>query len=192
MRGKQCICYDGVDYTRITPADAGKTTHTPPLKAPQWDHPRGCGENQTQNPFAFPPQGSPPRMRGKLPGLGSTARRIRITPADAGKTLAFGFYQTRRWDHPRRCGENNPANYELSSGEGSPPQVRGKQFLALLHAAFKQDPPRRCGENTIGHEGDQGIKGSPPQVRGKPARIEAAEPLSRITPAGAGKTLKID
>ena len=25
MRGKQCICYDGIDYTRITPADAGKT-----------------------------------------------------------------------------------------------------------------------------------------------------------------------
>ena len=131
MRGKQKIIFIVKHNIRITPADAGKTTHTPPLKAPQWDHPRGCGENQTQNPFAFPPQ-------------------------------------------------------------GSPPQVRGKQFLALLHAAFKQDPPRRCGENTIGHEGDQGIKGSPPQVRGKPARIEAAEPLSRITPAGAGKTLKID
>ena len=71
------------------------------------DHPRGCGENARKDFPAARYKGSPPRMRGKLGYLYGREIRLRITPADAGKTapaLGSGF-QSR--DHPRGCGENS-------------------------------------------------------------------------------------
>ena len=45
MRGKHLHRRDDVRYTRITPADAGKTVTRCNDKVPISDHPRGCGEN---------------------------------------------------------------------------------------------------------------------------------------------------
>ena len=91
---------------RITPADAGKTTGQ---KATQWrleDHPRGCGENRPLNAVEGPRRGSPPRMRGKQTDPELLLMYIRITPADAGKTLFFTEMGKQQRDHPRGCGEN--------------------------------------------------------------------------------------
>ena len=91
---------------RITPADAGKTPSRLKAVATLQDHPRGCGEN-TDNFFGgIPAAGSPPRMRGKPRVRRSTARRPRITPADAGKTSPFAETFRIHRDHPRGCGEN--------------------------------------------------------------------------------------
>ena len=68
------------------------------------------------------------------------------------------------------------------------PAGAGKTLRKTCNAVAYKDHPRRCGENLHDVESANYDEGSPPQVRGKPARIEAAEPLSRITPAGAGKT----
>ena len=70
-------------------------------------------------------------------------------------------------DHPRRCGENLEYEVAIETGEGSPPQVRGKLFAS----------------NYILHH-----MGSPPQVRGKPFDLGRLDVGDRITPAGAGKT----
>ena len=45
MRGK--LAYDTApsEGSRITPADAGKTTPVMPEAVTTADHPRGCGEN---------------------------------------------------------------------------------------------------------------------------------------------------
>ena len=52
------------------------------------------------------------------------------------------------------------------------------------------DHPRRCGENRLVLTFFPCGLGSPPQVRGKPKPIITGSSTSRITPAGAGKTLR--
>ena len=92
---------------------------------------------------------------------------------------------------------------------GSPPQVRGKQRFnaadellmritpagagktgfALKNIFADWDHPRRCGENLGRGAKPKCPAGSPPQVRGKPFETSTASHSTRITPAGAGKTI---
>ena len=115
---------------------------------------------------------------------------------------------SKRWDHPRRCGENRADAASTATLEGSPPQVRGKQIKAggvggtdritpagagktrrcCAHRPKFQDHPRRCGENRNVIEFETCLPGSPPQVRGKLIHIPPSSQGKRITPAGAGKT----
>ncbi len=114
-------------------------------------------------------------------------------------------------DHPRRCGENLLyLNYE-DLQVGSPPQVRGKLYNCrcamgtrritpagagktqqrLTQRHNQRDHPRRCGENRVTSPMQRGEKGSPPQVRGKLFCVPKRRFCTRITPAGAGKTVKL-
>ena len=106
MRGKQFGCSSPLMWSRITPADAGKTRNTPHTARQRQDHPRGCGENQDFFSGFGLTAGSPPRMRGKPASVSFSGRMIS--------------------DHPRGCGEN----YEQLVGGvetlGSPPRMRGK------------------------------------------------------------------
>ena len=86
MRGKRGFDSDGTPLVRITPADAGKTHGGIRGSRQVPDHPRGCGENETQAAADFNAWGSPPRMRGKLRIPKPSRKLPRITPADAGKT----------------------------------------------------------------------------------------------------------
>ena len=115
-----------------------------------------------------------------------------------------------RWDHPRRCGENDGRRICTKFDKGSPPQVRGKPdnrpwqgtvcgitpagagktFSAFGRNCGNWDHPRRCGENIITAIAEAAPTGSPPQVRGKPVYCWTAGTAPRITPAGAGKTRK--
>ena len=53
-----------------------------------------------------------------------------------------------------------------------------------------RDHPRRCGENENIPFKEHTSIGSPPQVRGKPSLVGEICDSCRITPAGAGKTLR--
>ena len=53
-----------------------------------------------------------------------------------------------------------------------------------------EDHPRRCGENKTQRSVAGTCGGSPPQVRGKPEGEMFDAAIVRITPAGAGKTIK--
>ena len=88
MRGKPCECRLQQQNIRITPADAGKTPTDTAGSIVNRDHPRGCGENVEDGKWGRKSQGSPPRMRGKLLMSGCRLTTVRITPADAGKTLS--------------------------------------------------------------------------------------------------------
>ena len=94
--------------------------------------------------------------------------------------------------------------------EGSPPQVRGKPkqtfrkptrsritpagagktLSAGIGGFLRRDHPRRCGENEIADDIIRRCGGSPPQVRGKRVIPRIRWMYIRITPAGAGKTLR--
>ena len=88
MRGKHCNGFCGERIFRITPADAGKTPDSYLCLSCKQDHPRGCGENVEDACEQSVALGSPPRMRGKLIDEETGEITDRITPADAGKTLA--------------------------------------------------------------------------------------------------------
>ena len=102
--------------------------------------------------------------------------------------------------------------YLLRWRTGSPPQVRGKPYGGCIKAAragitpagagkthpdkqrlnLIEDHPRRCGENRFERGQNPRRRGSPPQVRGKPLKFQRACTMTRITPAGAGKTSQIN
>ena len=211
MRGKPS-CVSGVGtISGITPADAGKTADLQGLVDGLTDHPRGCGENPGDVELVSVPDGSPPQVRGKLsPTVGSTLCHW-ITPAGAGKTLSVLLTPSAFQDHPRRCGENSLNSSSCRSRSGSPPQVRGKPCectttssgsritpagagktcLTAMQATGIWDHPRRCGENTKKHPLFLRGSGSPPQVRGKRLRKHRLFARKRITPAGAGKTMRL-
>ncbi len=176
-----------------------------------WDHPRGCGENRTPFPTLLLHLGSPPRMRGKRVRSYNNRRRIRITPADAGKTKRYGRSTGESWDHPRGCGENASRSAAAQSRAGSPPRMRGKRAMFTFADAdvritpadagktrrkahayiLRQDHPRGCGENTKPSLRGTTGTGSPPRMRGKPSLDTNRNNWRRITPADAGKTLYV-
>ena len=149
-------------------------------------------------------------MRGK-PYAGATlATSIRITPADAGKTLCRSLSPAEQKDHPRGCGENSTKRRPPLRCRGSPPRMRGKLAIRertanrhritpadagkTLHnlTCFSalQDHPRGCGENKYKPYTNVLGLGSPPRMRGKQTHNRNEGILSRITPADAGKTKK--
>ena len=112
-------------------------------------------------------------------------------------------------DHPRRCGEKRQQAQRNHPNPGSPPQVRGKGLgeedestLPRITPAgagksaarayivvIALDHPRRCGEKTYTIATIFILLGSPPQVRGKAYIFSSSSMLTRITPAGAGKSI---
>ena len=77
------------------------------------------------------------------------------------------------------------------SGRRITPAGAGKTRCLHQPAAVSTDHPRRCGENSTRLCGKKRQHGSPPQVRGKPEGFTKYFTASRITPAGAGKTLTV-
>ena len=105
MRGKVRELLFSFHCARITPAYAGKSLLDKCNCVVFRDHPRVCGEKSEQESFRHSAHGSPPRMRGKVSRLISSSRRVRITPAYAGKrTLSLDDCFSIQ-DHPRVCGE---------------------------------------------------------------------------------------
>ena len=74
---------------------------------------------------------------------------------------------------------------------GITPAGAGKTLLLRFYVSASRDHPRRCGENFFACRNDGFARGSPPQVRGKHAATKNVGQPTGITPAGAGKTIKI-
>ena len=73
---------------------------------------------------------------------------------------------------------------------GITPAGAGKTNARRSRNSRSRDHPRRCGENLRQNPNKTRHLGSPPQVRGKHDKIIGDIEDFRITPAGAGKTLK--
>ena len=133
-----------------------------------------------------------------------------ITPAHAGKRDSGVCLNLCYEDHPRTCGEKPTARFIQTVQLGSPPHMRGKEFLNLMlldfdritpaHAGKRdsgvclnlcyEDHPRTCGEK---HQSSFKLflrLGSPPHMRGKVMMNVMKRAWERITPAHAGKSIK--
>ena len=109
---------------RITPACAGTTASGSRAGIRAEDHPRVCGNHPELISTSMSSPGSPPRVREPPTGLFSDVTWGRITPACAGTTTASGRSRSRRWDHPRVCGNHCRASHRCRRVLGSPPRVR--------------------------------------------------------------------
>ena len=129
VRGKLALTLAKKKSKRITPACAGKTYTTTYDSYYHRDHPRVCGENVNFWSLHCLALGSPPRVRGKQMREDKYGWHVRITPACAGKTFRKSLPQRAGQDHPRVCGENYPVQRVSLHATGSPPRVRGKQYI---------------------------------------------------------------
>ena len=146
-------------------------------------------------------------MRGKEPDTIITELTDGITPAYAGKRVPRVYGPSVPGDHPRVCGEKPGGRLRELVYPGSPPRVRGKVKDSLLDCpqsgitpacagkslsmqlvlALSGDHPRVCGEKYPVMDDAFIDMGSPPRVRGKAKNRCRSCPLTRITPAYAGK-----
>ena len=210
VRGKVLRTNSASAQSGITPARAGKSIGQCLRYCGQQDHPRACGEKTLTHSPGIVLIGSPPRVRGKAVSSTLTHSPGRITPARAGKSLAFISHHKLSWDHPRACGEKTVVVMLLFILSGSPPRVRGKVRVPLVRLpvvritparagkSITHDPdavgvgdhPRACGEKTAKYPSMIKVPGSPPRVRGKDVMAVEKTDDMRITPARAGKSCR--
>ena len=169
MRGKESFDFISLLRVRITPAHAGKRRSKYRMCRQLGDHPRACGEKSTPSIPQARGFGSPPRMRGKAPDSRHIRQGSWITPAHAGKSLAFLVVSGwEMWITPAHA---------------------GKSLYILAVCRFYGDHPRACGEKSAARDSQRGCTGSPPRMRGKDSPFLNLVTEPRITPAHAGKSL---
>ena len=192
----------------LIPACAGKTPSKQGRVPPRAAHPRACGENSRTVDHDGDPDGSSPRVRGKLGRRQHGTIRQGLIPARAGKTRHHLVEVPVRVAHPRACGENWGQPAVMMNRAGSSPRVRGKRHRrhrqpvhrGLIPARAGKTPsgrswrrgraahPRACGENVLIQSRRPPRAGSSPRVRGKPPVDAVGVGDARLIPARAGKT----
>ena len=126
VRGKRVWSASFAIVEGLIPACAGKTLGRVPGSAPQWAHPRVCGENEGVTNLEVSAPGSSPRVRGKPLIPLSPLSHTGLIPACAGKTTRSESLPGLSWAHPRVCGENCRHEVPPRRCQGSSPRVRGK------------------------------------------------------------------
>ena len=167
------------------------------------------GGEKGRGPWLGAPQpGSPPRGRGKGIYRVGQRKKVRITPAWAGKSSYPATRSSWSWDHPRIGGEklgrmavaisvigSLPHRREkvrrgsgLQEQEGITPAQAGKSCGFAACSCTCRDHPRVGGEKSSLSSASLHGPGSPPRGRGK-GQIRPRRGLQRgITPAQAGKS----
>ena len=188
---------------RITPAQAGRSPYFLYGKKDYKDHPRIGGEKAELTAAVISAMGSPPRRRGKGYREFGIDISDRITPAQAGKSVAPRQKRSALWDHPRVGGEKILEPSMGVGNFGSPPRWRGKAVkfrctcgLQRITPAWagKSSAARGCGKAHLDHPrmggekadiDDDGLhyKGSPPRGRGKAVQRRVCCQGQGITPA---------
>ena len=85
-------------------------------------------------------------MRGKPHNTQFIYIKLRITPADAGKTSIVARSFTAYQDHPRGCGENLHPRVCGQSNAGSPPRMRGKLIPYTIPISKYRITPADAGK----------------------------------------------
>ena len=93
----------------IIPACAGSTSSSRRRLWMRGDHPRMCGEHMITGLIDSDAVGSSPHVRGALRRAGRFHHRSGIIPACAGSTSNRSWLCMVFGDHPRMCGEHEPA-----------------------------------------------------------------------------------
>ena len=106
------------------------------------------------------------------------------------KKLSFA-YPLGTWGSPPRM--RGKGNRSLSGGSSAriTPAHAGKRRQTSGPSAAPRDHPRACGEKAIAPAIDAVPTGSPPRRRGKVAPCRGPRHTLRITPAHAGKSMRV-
>jgi len=131
-----------------------------------------CGEKLGKISAPNIGQGSPPRMRGKDALCNDAESNRGITPACAGKRPPAARWNSPAGDHPRVCGEKTLTDHAPISLLGSPPRMRGKEYLASSIVAAMGITPAYAGKR---HHPEPGQSSSEDHLR------VCGEKASRIT-----------
>ena len=189
-RGKDKSRFIHGNRCRITPAHAGKRLENRGLICGGEDHPRTRGEKSYCAQARQFCTGSPPHTRGKGRIKKADAENYRITPAHAGKSIAFVFLPPAFEGSPPHTRGKGRLFWLLCQSQRITPAHAGKSEPAGRSRRGKEDHPRTRGEKVfIGHIIPK-KSGSPPHTRGKVMSGSFASLSRGITPAHAGKSRK--
>ena len=195
----------------LTPACAGKTNISASSASASMAHPRLRGEDSSVKSEETMFSGSPPLARGRPELRAARWSHRRLTPACAGKTLDHVRPCPYLQAHPRLRGEDLSGILILICDVGSPPLARGRRnFIRFIlpvkrltpacagktyqmggRRAYTKAHPRLRGEDYPGITTICFDEGSPPLARGRLSSVHLLCETLGLTPACAGKTLKI-
>ena len=171
---------------RIIPAYAGSTRSFMLHDLVSEDHPRVCGEHESELQKMSPDGGSSPRMRGAQLLGGRTGEVVGIIPTYAGSTCIIKFAHPESKDDPRVCGEHLDHVCASPYHQGSSPRMRGAPAEAegglqahgiipayagstrcrITTIRFRRDHRRVCGEHFRIDVSSVSLQGSSPRMRG--------------------------
>ena len=191
---------------RFIPAGAGNRDWRPWACIVVAVHPRGCGEQSSEDCRSRSEGGSSPRVRGTAYVSRCGRDDPRFIPAGAGNSWPAPSWNSAPSVHPRGCGEQPVRGARNNDDHGSSPRVRGTEvsppgrivpdrFIPAgagnsLHQSYGCTGgtvhPRGCGEQMTGLTGDQMLCGSSPRVRGTAGQSAKRKAIGRFIPAGAG------
>ena len=117
-------------------------------------------------------------------------RRVRITPAHAGRIAPVSYYTGFFTDHPRACGKNSGAEAVKSSPVGSPPRMREESFESAAYTARYRITPAHAGRIPCCLLQGRLSAGSPPRMREESLCGACVPAPPWITPAHAGRMLR--
>ena len=208
MRGTRCLGRGLRAELGIIPACAGNTQGRIGVNVAVRDHPRVCGEHETNTAKGRRFKGSSPRVRGTQVEGGMLVQPVGIIPACAGNTRCPAARRALSRDHPRVCGEHPSPSARGLRPSGSSPRVRGTLALhvqaglalGIIPACAGntwswrtapqsgRDHPRVCGEHQAEEYTPLLGEGSSPRVRGTRRQGRPAGNRHGIIPACAGNT----
>ena len=172
---------------RITPAQAGRSPYFLYGKKDYKDHPRIGGEKAELTAAVISAMGSPPRRRGKGYREFGIDISDRITPAQAGKSVAPRQKRSALWDHPRVGGEKKGVRHWWALPRGSPPRWRGKATFSGRSDPGVGITPAWAGKSRIDKLEWIPVKDHPRVGGEKPVGYDLLQRPAGITPAWAGK-----
>ena len=107
-----------------------------------------CGEKVFAYADNREAMGSPPHVRGKGDWEHENQVDDGITPACAGKSHFRQIWKSGGRDHPRMCGEKWMVKRHRILRQGSPPHVRGKDFMIYMFYTRFGITPACAGKST--------------------------------------------
>ncbi len=131
---------------RFTPVHTGRTIWWWWTNATPTVHPRAYGEDGLHCLQLCLVLGSPPCVRGRLPGGQADATILRFTPVRTGKTVVGGYLLTPLPVHPRAYGEDRNSCWRCRNTGGSPPCVRGRPGAIIPSRLHFRFTPVRTGK----------------------------------------------
>ncbi len=174
-------------------------------------HPRSRGEGSTAVTSVSVGTDSPPLARGRRLLQGAHHPGVGLTPARAGKARVLQTRLRRSGTHPRSRGEGDAAGASEVARADSPPLARGRPHAGHGAGGHGGLTPARAGKaysrggvpargRTHPRSRGEGAPitttpvmcaDSPPLARGRLPELVRARRVHGLTPARAGKALRV-